>query len=307
MSIQNSISTKDGIIIFLDVLGTKTKWKDEDAGPFLTNLNNLFTQFDELKKISSILVKVINETSYKYFDSTYTLSEEDIPNIEIDVSTFSDTIIIALHGNLPILKAFWIYLMGFFLIPLFREAFVKEIFLRGTVSIGRFHRLKRDEGILLIGPAVNEAAQSYEDSNWIGISTAPSATLTLEEDKEMIDLTQLKLTASIASNNVDLSILMRVIVSSFVKYTVPRKGYNEKNGWSLAWPRLFDSNNSECSQEKIIRVMTKQFSSEVFQKQYISSDIYMKFKNTIEFFNDISKEPIDMSNLMSFTREIQSD
>jgi hypothetical protein len=46
------------------------------------------------------------------------------------------------------------------------NAFFNKIFLGGIISTGKFFILKRKNGILLIGPAVNEAAQCYEDYSY---------------------------------------------------------------------------------------------------------------------------------------------
>jgi hypothetical protein len=293
---EKIIDSNDGIIVFLDVLATKSMWKEEDAIPFLTTLDTLFTKFDLLKEFATqlknlpLLTYHIKDESFKY---------KSPPRIEIESSFFSDTIIVAIYGNLPLLDAFWIYLTGSFLVPLFREAFVNKIFLRGTISIGKFHRLKTKDRVLLIGPAVNEAAETYENTDWIGISAAPSATLTLEQNQSFEEFKKSEIRVSIGDNHFDLRELMSPIISSFRNYHIPRKGYIEKGGWALAWPCFYNSLDSDSSQERIIQILKDNLSASLFHKRHIDSDVFIKFRNTLDFFNSFSKDSIDLSNVLS--------
>jgi hypothetical protein len=71
---------------------------------------------------------LLKNSNYKMGNTEFTLSQENgtIPQLGIDISTFSDTVILALYGDFPISDSFFLYLTGFFLIPLFRRAFVRE-------------------------------------------------------------------------------------------------------------------------------------------------------------------------------------
>jgi hypothetical protein len=163
---------------------------------------------------------------------------------------FSDMIIIAFYQDfyyktLP--DSLLIYMVGYFLIPIFRQAFENEIFLRGTVSIGKFFINKEANGTLLVGPAVNDAAQSYDTTSWIGISTSQNASLTLDQDRSLENFLEesSKVIASTDGFSVNLRTLIDLIQSTFVNYDIPRKdGFEKKDGrWrgQLSMMVVFDT------------------------------------------------------------------
>ena len=223
----------------------------------------------------------------------------------MDVSTFSDTIILALYQDfvcktLP--DSLLIYLVGYFLIPIFRRAFENGIFLRGTVSIGKFFIDKGTNGILLVGHAVN-AAQSYDTINSIGISTSQNASLTLEQDKSLDSL--LDASAKVTASSNDFSINLRsgidLIRSSFISYDIPRKDGIEKKGWALAWPTFYDDGVHYRSQDSLNKIFEKELSYQIYQQNSVGYDIYVKFKNTRLFYGDCRAfKEIDCSRLMNF-------
>jgi hypothetical protein len=104
----------------------------------------------------------LKDTSYTIGDKQITPFKEHLPIADLlDVSTFSDTIILAFYQNfvcktLP--GSQLIYIAGYFSHSIFRRAFENEIFLRGTVMVSKFFIDKRSNGILLVGLAVNDAA-----------------------------------------------------------------------------------------------------------------------------------------------------
>ena len=58
---------------------------------------------------------------------------------------------------------------------------LKGVYLRGVISIGKFYQSQN----LIIGPAVDEAAEWYTNIEWIGVSAAPTAHFILEKLAEI--------------------------------------------------------------------------------------------------------------------------
>jgi hypothetical protein len=139
-----------GIVSFLDILGTKSVSNDKDAREFLNKTTQLYDDFEVVRDEMSEMMPLVKNVSIKVGNSEFSPFKEEgtIPQLGLDVSTFSDTLILALYGNEPITDSFFLYLFGFCLIPLFRRALVNKTFLRGTVSIGKFYLLKRNDRIL---------------------------------------------------------------------------------------------------------------------------------------------------------------
>lgn len=289
MDVNSDIKSENGIILFLDILGTQSNWKEENAKTFLNKIDILLEKFEELKKISEDVLK-LDEKKFYYEGSEIKPFEnkKNIPRIMLDIFNFSDTIIVAFYGNKLVSDSFFIYLLGLYLIPIFRNAFQDNILLRGTISSGKFYRLQRKNQILLVGPAVNDAAQTYESSNWIGISTSPSASLTLEQERKIDSLRNTSLSSELNNNKINLGNLFKILPNVFVKYDIPTKNGIEKDGWALSWPNLF--HNSWESNDIIDEIFNKELSYEKYQNSSIEKGIYFKYKNTKDFYNNVLKE-----------------
>lgn len=104
---------------------------------------------------------------------------------------------------------------------------------------------------------INEAAESYESTRWIGISACPSTLLTLEQDTEffrffdtiknyMNNLKDKNVIANLPEELklmvmffIDFTNLLYELKKCYIGYNIPHKNGIEENGKVLAWP-LFD-------------------------------------------------------------------
>jgi hypothetical protein len=285
---KSNIKYETGLILLFDILGTQSSWELSKAKIYLKKINSLLDQFEELKHIRNLVFQLKN-VKYRIDNIETKPFENDLvlPNIKLDVFNFSDTIIVALYGDELLSNSFFIYLMGSFIIPIFRDAFENEVPIRGTISVGKFIRLNRKNGVLLVGPAINDAAQTYEDSDWIGVTTSPSASLTLEKERK-IDQINSKLDAELENTKISLNVYYEKLKKTFVKYDIPKKNRIEKNGWALAWPIVFTKNVE--SNKKIIEIFDKNLSYITYQNNFKKKDIYFKYKNTKDFFDDLIKK-----------------
>lgn len=114
---------------------------------------------------------------------------------------------------------------------------------------------------MIIGPAVDEAAEYFTMPDWMGISAAPSAHQALNKlEKEIIE-----------SNY------------SYLKYDIPLKQGVERNGWALNWPHGdVDDHTNTQTKSKLLRRLAK--STEV--------GVSFKFRNTIDFYSFAEKKTI---------------
>ncbi|MHB1546835.1 MAG: hypothetical protein ACYCV8_09295, partial [bacterium] len=151
-----------GVVVFLDALGTKTAWTSRDPKKFIDSYEKVLKSFYSSKKLYSNMAEELKDDDYY-----------DFP--EIIMRSFSDTIILFLYfpinkRNMQIDRLFELRQIGIIAMILndpFYEAIKKGIYLRGVISIGEFYLSDK----IIIGPAVEEAAEWYEKSDWIGIST----------------------------------------------------------------------------------------------------------------------------------------
>jgi hypothetical protein len=132
-----NIYPKKGLVVFLDALGIKGIWQKEDPQDVITRWNRVWDEFK--------------------------LLEKQLPSL--NVYGFSDTIIIT-STLLDDGIFFTLNLIGKLLIPCFIKSIENRIFLRGSITYGKFFESSK----ISIGPAVDECALLHNSFDWIGIS-----------------------------------------------------------------------------------------------------------------------------------------
>lgn len=230
------IEKQEGVIAFLDALGTKGIWKNGDPSEFLVFWELIVGGFEKF------------------------LGSSKNGDIEFTVDAFSDTVIVSAIGS-----DYYVLLneIGSKVNSLMSVAMLLGVNFRGCLSVGEFYKSPN----IIVGPAVDEAAQYYMLPEWIGVSAAPSAHKILEDKIEGI-------VRRFGTSNI------------FMKYDIPLKTGVERNGWALNWPLLNEDipNHMNKSSGSIYAKTLK----DVIKKQLVdSTDIYVAFKlrNTLEFLD----------------------
>lgn len=226
---------KHGVVMFLDALGIKGIWKRTRDGELI---------MDRWTVLKTRLKDFLENHLDNHIVTTH-------------VSSFSDTIIVAMESNDTdyVLKK-----LGLATWRSIVESMESELPIRGCFAVGEFRRRKD----LLIGKPVDEAAQYYGLPQWIGISAAPSANLALEK---------------IAKED-------ESIVHTYRQITIPLKNTIEQNAWAVNWPELLDEDNDNMNSELdnprmdgIISIIEKNLSG------LENVDESLKWRNTGIFLN----------------------
>ena len=234
---SEDVRLSKGVVAILDRLGTKGIWN----------------RANQTKVVESW------EAVLGFFSEAVAQHEADggdwgpIGRPQPHVAAFSDTIILTVEGDDP--PRFLPLLFTLIAIP-FTKALMQEVFFRGVFSIGEFYRTQS----LVVGPAVDEAAQWYEQPNWLGISAAPSAAFGIER---------------LLEQGGDVS-------PWFARYDIPTREGAYRDGWALAWPKLMT--NRPLSG----RVITDRgLLLEMFSRNPVGPDILPKFQHTIAFLDHV--------------------
>jgi hypothetical protein len=228
---------QDGVVVFLDALGVKGIWaRAEPEGVIRSWEEVLKRLYDSIEK------------------SPKTGSIGDKPEaLNYNIAAFSDTVILTLKCTDD--PAAHVPLIAKIVSDAFFFALIKGIYLRGVIAIGKFYQSKT----LMIGPAIDEAAEWYTQPEWMGVSTAPSASFGLSR---------------LEDQKADIS-------KWFIKYDIPSKGGTQKGEWALAWPR-------EASYDSLIvekNLTTRGLILNAFANRPISVAAAQKYKNTLAFFD----------------------
>lgn len=228
---------REGVVAYLDALGTKGVWAR-------TSPKTIINDWQEI-------IRILDESVKK---APKELGDEDLhEKLEYNVTAFSDTIVISIYCFDPPSA---IPLMVEIISDAFLFAINNGIFFRGVISTGIFCHTKS----LIIGPAIDEAAEFYMQADWIGISAAPSASFGLS-----------RLETQGAAGELS---------KWFIKYNIPTKTSVQRNEWALSWPRKFlmqaGNANTLSSKGQLFQILST---------HPISNDAMSKYRNTMDFFD----------------------
>ena len=144
-----------------------------------------------------------------------------------------------------------------------RAGFENEILLRGAIGAGEYTYTKEND--LILGPAVTDVANWYEQGNWIGIIATPHLGIRLSLIGERL-----------------LKGPKFPIYIWFDQYDVPLLSGESQKLWVICWPSNYYLSRKTPS--KVITTARQDFLSAL--KQFaIPMNASNKFSNTIAFFD----------------------
>lgn len=306
---KNKEYIKHGSITLLDILGTKNKSAKND---FIFSIDKLYDHLEKIKNKAEEKVPYSN-TPDQFFDkntvrnlkkmlinpTNYKIDNKSAPKygtykLEIEVETFSDTILIAIYSEQQKDNdALLMHYTGIILTEFIREMFISSnILLRGAFAFGDYLLKKDKNKSIRLGSPIYEASELYESANWGGVVTTPSATLTLDHlnlvrEKENIKKipknTGMGVFQEIAEDFLEI---YDIFTTYMIKYPVPFKNSMHIDCYSLAWPFFgLESENG------IIKKRVEKFLDyRKFQREKINIELYIKYRNTQAFIEFLHKK-----------------
>ncbi len=228
---------QEGVVVFLDALGVKGIWARAEPENVINSWEEVLRRLNESIRKSPKIGSVGDRAEC----------------LDYNIAAFSDTVIITLKCLDD--PAAHVPLVAKIVSDAFFFALVKGIYFRGVIAIGKFYQ----SNTLVIGPAIDEAAEWYTQPEWMGVSTAPSASFGLSR---------------LEDQKADIS-------KWFVKYDIPSKTGPQKAEWALAWPR-------EAPEDPLFtetKLTTRGLILDAFANRPISVAAAQKYKNTLAFFD----------------------
>ncbi|MDD5239875.1 MAG: hypothetical protein PHS34_08455 [Candidatus Omnitrophica bacterium] len=148
---------KDGVILLIDMLGTKRIMERENPEKFMEDMR-LFE--DHLRKS---IEKGVEDS--RLFEKEFS----------IQIHQFSDTYIIEATSSNSIgaLLVLLLRIQTFYAIT-----FSSSRFFRGAISVGTYYT----DNTRIIGPAINDAGEWYESAEWIGIHFTPKTSYAIKKE-----------------------------------------------------------------------------------------------------------------------------
>jgi|APSaa5957512535_1039671.scaffolds.fasta_scaffold10398_4 hypothetical protein len=227
-----------GVVILGDVLGTKGIWREKIPG------------------------EVIGQWSW-LVEKTNDFLNSIFPTTKFSIRAFSDTLLItSTNFNMDTL----IVEIGRFLNAFLKICIVYDFPIRGVFSLGNFV----DSEQMIIGPAVDEAADVYEQSNWIGFSATPSAFSLIEK----------------LSNTKKYG---KQIHQYFIRYDIPLHGGTDKQNWAIK----IDPNGKltgDYEKNSKFKGMTIRDIADYKLQHPTGSESGIKWKNFLLFLNEMTPD-----------------
>ncbi len=222
-----------GVVVMLDILGTKSVLARTSADAFLPAWENTISYF---RRAVDTAVNTLGDLCTDYM-----------------VAAFSDTLIVTLAG--PDVDAL-LTLVGDVLAQPFSVALGTQIFLRGVVSTGVYYRSRSEPTV--IGPALDEAAAWYEQTDWAGIAAAPSTRFHLDR---------------IAS------VTQQERVGAFRRYPVPWKSrVSAADSWAVSWPELWQTEHAVDPRVDLLTILAV---------PPIIGDVLEKYLHILKFYDTV--------------------
>jgi len=130
------------------------------------------------------------------------------------------------------------------------------------MSIGKFYQTQNS----IIGPAVDEAAEWYTNTEWIGVSAAPTAHFILEKLEE------------IGGEAAEMT------KNLFIKYDVPTKINSTEKSWAVNWPKLYKNFPRQREGMSVKALILNRFA-----ERPVSVSAFPKFSNTLKFIDYVMR------------------
>ena len=151
----------------------------------------------------------------KLLESKATDIVGDMDANRVSVFTFNDTVLVVYRtAKAPSdrdVKGFCSLLRKFIV-----DSLAEGILFRGALSIGAFHADRKTNTVM--GPAITDAANWYNQADWVGVMATPQATLQIR--------------SLVAQSNPGLDHLI-------IDYAVPLKAQRPQPLMAVNWPKAF--------------------------------------------------------------------
>ncbi|MCB2426785.1 hypothetical protein [Methylophaga pinxianii] len=257
MNKRDNINSEFGIVVLMDALGVKNN-SVEEAKKFISFIKNTLG----LPNVALSSIVISCEELKEYY-------EENPPIIR----TFGDTILIAweiLGKENPnqILKL--LSVISHLINGMIVNGIHKGFLLRGAISVGDF---LHDENTL-IGPAITDSAEWFEEADWFGCITTPSCTLKIN---------------SVING---MSVFGMPISHDYIDYEVPLKSGKTIRVLSTNWPALFsqvtlitNSKSNDAGNIENVEVFLRASIRYHLSCLRIPKGTESKYKHSLDFFD----------------------
>ena len=234
-----------GVIGIIDILGVKGIWARESPEDIIKKWNEILKSLNEDVEIMS---KIIDK--------------KDKIDRKIKEYSFSDTIILTIASDSLNSLLVMCGIIG----DIFSVSMDKGILFRGAISFGNFYSHKT----MLIGPAIDDAAEWYSKSDWAGVHLTPKTSYYIDYClAEGVKKDQIKYL--------------------LIKYNVPLKeGRILQDIWTVSWPSIYlkcDEDGQKTSisdfRQKILKI---------YSRNPIGIEHEKKYRNTIDYFDFVTSD-----------------
>ncbi len=232
---DQTIQSDFAVIALLDALGTKGLLSRSAPDGLLETWQHLLTELEQL------------------------LNDVEASEATEDCSflAFSDTILITIIPTAEANQASCLSLMHTLLQRFLWPGLMAGVYFRGAISVGRFLQ----SPFRVLGESLEEAAEWYEQADWMGVMATPSAGHLIEQ---------------MVLDGWDMA-------ESLVRHDVPLRNKNRYDTWAVNWPKYADE-EAETVNSSGKATLLRSFRA---YSGAISPVIVAKYANTLAFADKV--------------------
>ncbi len=238
-----------GFVCLMDALGTKGAWRHHHPAEFVAKLQKLKKDFDEATAEGMAAVSGKAQPGildFRFFQDTVFITYR-FPDVEPGGKKKTP-------GPLLRFPMFSNMVAG----P-FNMALADGLYFRGAISQGWFYWSEN----ILVGPAIDDAAEYFETADWMGLMCTPAASYAARYAVAHPRFTE------------------RSIDHSFVAYDVPFRESDSMRLEAINWPKAFRAAHKESNEQGGDRELLLRLLSD----PVIPKGVWCKFENTVAFYD----------------------
>ncbi len=263
---KENINERRGIVIILDALGVKN-FDTETSKQFILDFHQIVGLVGGYEKMLK-KIYLVNEQA------------------QFEVFMFQDTLILTL--DVPDEKSLLNYLQftNDWLSKFFITALNLKIYFRGAISYGNFIEYNKH---FYLGEAVRDAAQWYEEADWLGIIYTPNIGKYLFESMSYIRQGILQ--------NEQIDTLGSRFELNFIYYNVPVKNGKTCTLWCVNWVTSLFATGSLPELEINKRSNSLSYYYSLMKFADIPKGSENKYNNTLVFVESVHRTFPELNNI----------
>lgn len=261
--VQQEIQEQFGIVVMLDVLGV-SNYTMAECKQFIQKLKDIISFAERIHK------SMCSSAEKGCFGEMGKNVSNPLKNVII--SQFGDTLVMAwpVEKKYDANNLLTIYIITGALSALIHSGLIRQIALRGCISVGEY--VWADNNKTILGPAIFDANSWYNSADWFGVIFSPKTRIWLSSHREMKEV----------KDHPDWIPYLNMFICDYCVPLTEHAGFDNhfKEFSVVAWPGIFlyclDPDQEQPPKQELYQYLSN---------MPMPKGVESKYKNSVDFFN----------------------